>query len=58
MVLEALGVILATMLLILQVLRLTPLVDLIRATLRLHLLLVIEALEALAVTGKQELSHI
>ena len=58
MVLEALGVILATMLLIPQVLRLTPLVDLIRATLRLHLLLVIEALEALAVTGKQELSHI
>ena len=54
MVLEALGVILATMLLIPQVLRLTPLVDLIRATLRLHLLLVIEALEALAVTGKQE----
>lgn len=58
MVLEALGVILATMLLIPQVLRLTPLVDLIRATLRLHLLLVIGVLDTLAVTGKQELSHI
>ena len=52
MVLEALGVILATMLLIPQVLRLTPLVDLIRATLRL--LLVIGVLDTLAVTGKQE----
>ena len=54
MVLEALGVILATMLLIPQVLRLTPLVDLIRATLRLHLLLAIGVLDTLAVTGKQE----